>query len=130
MIPNISKATSSISRYLLLQMCSSALSGSSRGGCLGYKVSVLDAAVLLKAGWDKDMHEVWVSVVPPQVSIQRVKERDGVSDNIAQKMLNAQSSSTEAVRYGHVVFCSLWEPEYTQKQVERENERMNKQHVC
>ena len=86
---------------------------------------VLDAAVLLKADWDTFVHEVWVSIIPPEVSVQRVKERDGVSDEIAHKMLEAQSSSAKAVRHGHVVFCSLWEPEYTQKQVtsdERERE--------
>ena len=93
------------------------------GGRLGYRVCVLDAAVLLKAKWDTFMHEVWVSIIPPEVSVQRVKERDGVSDEIAHMMLEAQSSSAEAVRYGHVVFCSLWEPEYTQKQVTRERER-------
>ena len=87
------------------------------GGCLGYKVCVLDAAVLLKANWDEDMHEVWVSIIPPEVSVQRVKERDGVSDEIAHKMLEAQVNSAEAVRHGHIVLCSLWEPKYTQKQV-------------
>lgn len=30
----------------------------------GYKVCVLDAAVLLKAKWDRKCHEVWASIIP------------------------------------------------------------------
>ena len=30
----------------------------------GYKVCILDAAVLLQAEWNKGLHEVWVSIVP------------------------------------------------------------------
>ena len=30
----------------------------------GYKVCILDAAVLLQAEWNKGTHEVWVSIVP------------------------------------------------------------------
>ena len=32
----------------------------------GFKVCILDAAVLLEAEWDRACHEVWVSVVPPK----------------------------------------------------------------
>ena len=30
----------------------------------GYKVCVVDAAVMLKAGWQRNMHEVWVTIAP------------------------------------------------------------------
>ncbi len=32
----------------------------------GKSVVVLDAAVLLEAGWESMVHEVWVSIVPKQ----------------------------------------------------------------
>ena len=32
----------------------------------GFKVCILDAAVLLEAEWDHACHEVWVTVVPPK----------------------------------------------------------------
>ncbi|XP_065896616.1 bifunctional coenzyme A synthase-like isoform X2 [Dysidea avara] len=35
----------------------------------GYKVCVVDAAVLLEAEWDQYLHEVWVTVVPPREEI-------------------------------------------------------------
>ena len=31
----------------------------------GKSVVVLDAAILLEAGWDSMVHEVWVTIVPP-----------------------------------------------------------------
>ena len=30
----------------------------------GYRMCIIDAAVLLKAGWDKYIHEVWVAIAP------------------------------------------------------------------
>ena len=32
----------------------------------GYKVCVVDAAVLLQAEWDRRLHEVWVSIISPK----------------------------------------------------------------
>ena len=31
---------------------------------LGKTICVLDAAVLLEAGWDQYVHEVWVTIIP------------------------------------------------------------------
>lgn len=31
---------------------------------LGKTIIVLDAAVLLDAGWDRYVHEVWVTIIP------------------------------------------------------------------
>jgi dephospho-CoA kinase len=30
----------------------------------GFKVCVVDAAVMLKAGWDRHLHEIWVTIAP------------------------------------------------------------------
>ena len=32
--------------------------------CVGVEVIVLDAAVLIEAGWDSFVHEVWTTLVP------------------------------------------------------------------
>ena len=39
----------------------------------GFKVCILDAAVLLEAEWDRACHEVWVTVVPPKEVSATVK---------------------------------------------------------
>ena len=45
----------------------------------GVQVVVLDAAVLLEAGWEAACHEVWVCVVPRSEAVQRIVERGGQS---------------------------------------------------
>ena len=32
----------------------------------GRSAVVLDAAILLEAGWDSMVHEVWLTIVPPE----------------------------------------------------------------
>eukprot|EP00004_Rigifila_ramosa_P027048 TRINITY_DN8637_c0_g1_i2.p2 TRINITY_DN8637_c0_g1~~TRINITY_DN8637_c0_g1_i2.p2 ORF type:complete len:149 (-),score=30.96 TRINITY_DN8637_c0_g1_i2:141-587(-) len=44
------------------------------------KVAVLEAAVLLEAGWTDLVDEVWVLSVPREVAIQRLHERNGLSE--------------------------------------------------
>lgn len=38
--------------------------GSDRGVPAGKRVCVIDAAVLLEAGWQNMVHEVWTVVIP------------------------------------------------------------------
>lgn len=33
---------------------------------LGKKVVIMDAAVLLEAGWKKHCHEIWACIIPPE----------------------------------------------------------------
>ena len=38
----------------------------------GYRVCVVDAAVMLNAGWQRNMHEIWVTIAPDtEVNIYR-----------------------------------------------------------
>nr|CAB3232481.1 bifunctional coenzyme A synthase [Phallusia mammillata] len=82
-------------------------------------VCILDAAVLLEAGWDKFTEEVWVSVVPPSEAVKRVMERDGRTEEDAENRLRSQITNAERVKKAHVVLSTLWAPEVTQKQVEK-----------
>lgn len=44
---------------------------------------VVDAAILLKAGWNSNsnlVHQVWSCIVPPEEAIKRLNERDGISN--------------------------------------------------
>lgn len=42
---------------------------------------VLDAAILLDAGWDMDgtVHQVWSCIVPPNAAKERIVERDHIT---------------------------------------------------
>lgn len=81
-------------------------------------IIVLDAAILLEAGWDADCNETWVSIVPQDEAVKRIMERDKLPAEQATKRIESQLSNSERVAKGNVIFCTVWEPEVTGKQVE------------
>uniref|UniRef100_A0A2K6UUF7 Bifunctional coenzyme A synthase n=2 Tax=Saimiri boliviensis boliviensis TaxID=39432 RepID=A0A2K6UUF7_SAIBB len=85
----------------------------------GKRVCVIDAAMLLEAGWQNLVHEVWTVVIPETEAVRRIVERDGLSDAAAQSRLQSQMSGQQLVEQSHVVLSTLWEPHITQRQVEK-----------
>ena len=83
------------------------------------QICVVEAALLLEAGWDKVVNEIWVSVIPEGEAIKRMKDRNELSEEEAKKRLESQLKNKERVSHANVVLSTLWEPEYTQKQVEK-----------
>lgn len=41
----------------------------------GYSVCIVDAAVMLSAGWEKNMHEIWVTIAPKK-EVQYINHDD------------------------------------------------------
>ena len=56
---------------------------------------VLDAAILLEAGWDRLCDAVWTVEAPPETALQRLMARNGLSAEQAATRLNAQWSNAE-----------------------------------
>ncbi|KAB0793521.1 hypothetical protein PPYR_13141 [Photinus pyralis] len=83
------------------------------------KVVVVEAAVLLKAGWEKYCHEVWTSFIPSKVAIERLINRNGLSEEQARSRVDSQLDNAGYIRMANVVFCSLWSKEFTISQVDR-----------
>lgn len=83
------------------------------------RVVILEAAILLKAGWDQEVHEVWSMVLPPEEAIKRVMERNGLTEEDAKRRLHSQMSNNDIVAKSHVIFSSLWDSEFTLKQAEK-----------
>jgi dephospho-CoA kinase len=78
----------------------------------GTRVAVLEAAILIEAGWAHLADEVWVTVVSPEVAAQRSMERSGLSREQAEARIAAQLSNEERVRHAQVVIdtdCALAE---------------------
>jgi len=78
----------------------------------GAEIAVLEAALLLEAGWDDLVDEVWVTVVPPQVAVQRLTQDKGLSREEALARISAQLSNEERIRRAHLVIdtgCPLAE---------------------
>lgn len=91
----------------------------------GCQVVVLDAAVLLEAGWDAECNEVWVCIVPRSEASKRIVDRDGKTEEEAERRINSQLSNQDRVNRANTVLCTLWDPSYTQGQVEKAVNRLN-----
>lgn len=85
----------------------------------GYQIVVIEAAVLLQAGWDQHVHEIWACIIPPEEALKRLQERNNLTESDARARITAQSSNTELVAKAHVVVSTYWSTTYTQKQVEK-----------
>ena len=93
------------------------------------KVVIIDAAVLLQAGWKERVNQVWVSIVDAENAIRRIIERDGKSEDDAKKRLSSQISNEKYVSEANVVFCSKWEVSYTRKQVDKAWRHLNEKYL-
>lgn len=67
---------------------------------------VLEAAVLLEAGWQDFVDEVWVSVVDTETAISRTIKRDGIDRAAVQSRIDAQLSNEARIEAADVVFAN------------------------
>ncbi|XP_063156813.1 bifunctional coenzyme A synthase [Candoia aspera] len=88
-------------------------------GRQGKAVCVLDAAMLLEAGWAEMVHEVWTAIIPEDEAIRRIIARDGLSSEAAKLRVQSQTSNSQRVKQSHVILCTIWEPEITREMVEK-----------
>ncbi len=56
----------------------------------GVDVVVVEAALLFEAGWDSLVEEVWVTDSPEEMVIERLKKRNGLSEEEARKRISSQ----------------------------------------
>ena len=61
----------------------------------GGKVAVLDSATLIDAGWTALTDEVWLVIAPKNMIIERLRERDGLSDDAISARVASQLSNEE-----------------------------------
>ena len=66
-------------------------------------VVVLEAAVLIEAGWQQLVDEIWVTTVEPAVAIERASARDGVDAASVQARIDAQISNAERTAAATVI---------------------------
>ncbi len=69
----------------------------------GVSVAVVEAAVLYEAGWNSLVDEVWTTDAPVEVVVERLHERNGLSEEEARKRINSQMSAEDRNRRSDVV---------------------------
>eukprot|EP01098_Paradermamoeba_levis_P010381 TRINITY_DN4361_c0_g2_i7.p1 TRINITY_DN4361_c0_g2~~TRINITY_DN4361_c0_g2_i7.p1 ORF type:complete len:219 (+),score=57.40 TRINITY_DN4361_c0_g2_i7:27-659(+) len=88
------------------------------------KVLVIDAALLLEANFQHLCDQVWVLVVPREVAIQRMMERNGFSAEEAMKRLAMQMTNEERSKLADVVINTDNSKEVTQQRIRTEYEKL------
>ncbi len=78
----------------------------------GVGVVVIEAPLLLEAGWASQVDEVWVTVASKATILKRLKGRTGLSEQESLERIHTQMSVAERVKRADVVIdtdCELGE---------------------
>lgn len=67
------------------------------------EVIVVDAAILIEAGWDKLVDEVWVVYAPKNLQLKRLVEREKIDLTSALSRIDAQMPIEEKIKCGDVI---------------------------
>ena len=81
-----------------------------KAGESGSEVVVLEAAVLVQAGWTDIVSEVWVTIAPLHVVTERLVKRNGLSRDEAVNRIVSQPPAEQQVFHADVVMdmgCAL-----------------------
>ncbi|MDP2931149.1 MAG: dephospho-CoA kinase, partial [Chloroflexota bacterium] len=76
----------------------------------GTKVVVIEAPLLIEADWVPSVDEVWVTVAPEAVVLERILGRSGLSKSRTLARIRAQLSAEERLKHATVVIdtdCTL-----------------------
>ena len=75
------------------------------------------APLLIEAGATDRVDEVWVVTVHPEVQMQRLLLRDGISRDEAQRIIDSQMPLTEKEKHGRLVIDNSGTPEETDRRL-------------
>jgi len=81
-------------------------------------VVVLEAAVLMEAGWSEDKalcDEVWVAFIGREEAVRRVQHRNSVDETEATRRVDAQLSNVQRISRADVLLCTQWSYEQTEQ---------------
>jgi len=84
----------------------------------GVGVVVLEAALLLEAGWDSLVDEVWVTSSPPKQVVERIRLRNNLSEEEVQSRISSQMPSEERAAHSQVLVDNSGSLDELREQVE------------
>jgi dephospho-CoA kinase len=83
----------------------------------GQRVIFYMAPLLIEAGVTDRVDEVWVVTVRPEVQLERLMSRDGISREQAQRMVDSQMPLADKEKYGRVVIDNSGTLEETKRRL-------------
>lgn len=76
----------------------------------GTKVVVVEAPLLVEAGWRSFIDEVWVVTASETTILKRLKKRGGLSENQMRARISAQVPDSERLKHADVVINNEGSP--------------------
>ena len=84
-----------------------------------HEVLILESALFVESKQTNRVHQVWTTIVPPEEAITRQVQSRNLSYDEAESRVKAQLDNLTRVRHSNVVFCTLWDLEFTKQQVRK-----------
>lgn len=84
----------------------------------GSGVVVVDAAILIEAGWTNLGDEVWVTIAPESEVVKRLGTRNNLSEEDARVRITSQMPAQERVKYADAVIENNGDLDSLKKKVE------------
>ena len=84
----------------------------------GQLIAIVEAAVLIEAGWESLFDEIWVVTADEEEIISRLASRNGLSREDSQKRINSQMTSIERSAHGAVIINNTGSVEELKENVE------------
>ena len=69
----------------------------------GAGVVVLEAALLLEAGWDSLVDEIWITQCPEETVVERLRRRNNFSEKEVRQRIGSQFPEEERAPHAHVL---------------------------
>ena len=82
-------------------------------------IIVIEAAVLLEAGWQDLCDEIWVVTTTLKTAVERLSSRNSMSEEAAMARINSQMSSRERAEYADVKIDNSGTEEQLRGRVDR-----------
>lgn len=89
-------------------------------------VIVLEAAVLIEAGWQDLCDEVWVVNTTVRTAVERLKQRNALTEDAAMARITSQMSARERSEHAHVKIDNSGTEEQLRARVERAWKQLEK----
>ncbi len=80
-------------------------------------IIVVEAAVIVEAGWQKLFDKLWVFTVPPEEAIRRLQTRNNLTREEAQQRIASQLTNEERTKYADRVFDTNRDASEVKKEV-------------
>lgn len=72
----------------------------------GIRLAIVEAALLIEAGWHEMVDEVWLVTADEEVRLRRIMQRNGISADEARRRVQSQIPDAEKAKYADIIIAN------------------------